>query len=135
MNWKLYAIIGAVLVVLVGIYFYTTGGTIQGFQSGSSGNSNTFTMYYADWCPHCQAAKPGFQSWMKDNNGSVQIGSTNCKLQMVTPESDPDAVKGKGVKGFPTFLLETAGGKTVEYQGERNTDSYLKFLNEKLGGV
>jgi thiol-disulfide isomerase/thioredoxin len=133
MNWKLYLLIGSVVVVLVGIFLYTTGGQISGFQSGGSVGPS-FTMYYADWCPHCQAAKPGFKGWIDESGGSVQIGSQRCKINMVTPEQDPDAVKGKGVKGFPTFLLETADGKQVEYQGERNKDSYLAFLNQKLGG-
>ena len=43
-------------------------------------------------------------------------------------------MKAKGVKGFPTFQLETTDGKTVEYSGERKTDGYLAFLNEQLGG-
>jgi hypothetical protein len=38
------------------------------------------------------------------------------------------------VKGFPTFLLETTDGKVLEYQGERNTDGWLSFINQNLGG-
>jgi protein-disulfide isomerase-like protein with CxxC motif len=43
-------------------------------------------------------------------------------------------MKEKGIKGFPTFMLETADGENVEYQGPRTTDGWLAFLNEKLGG-
>jgi hypothetical protein len=53
---------------------------------------------------------------------------------MIDAAKNPEAAKDKPVKGFPTFLLETTDGKIVEYQGERNTDGWLAFINSKLGG-
>jgi hypothetical protein len=53
---------------------------------------------------------------------------------MVNPDTSPELIKGKKIAGFPTFLLETTEGETVEYKGDRSTDGYMKFLNEKLGG-
>ena len=97
-------------------------------------SENTFTMYYADWCPHCQSAKPEFKELV--NKGYIGEGRTRCKVRMISVEENPEAVKAapKPVNGFPTFLLETPGGEVYEYQGSRNTEGYLKFLNEKLGG-
>lgn len=104
----------------------------EGFQSGSGG-ADTFTMYYADWCPHCKAVKPAFQEWSK--NGFVTAAGKQVKVRMVEQGEKPDEVAAKGIKGFPTFVLETAGGKTVEFQGERTPEAYLAFLEEQLQPV
>jgi thiol-disulfide isomerase/thioredoxin len=126
------------LVVAVALYGFMRRRGIAGFQNPSGGASpvseNTFTMYYADWCPHCQSAKPEFKELAA--KGYVGEGGARCKIKMVGLEENPEEMKAAGgkIKGFPTFLLETPGGQTYEYQGERNTDGYLKFINEKLGG-
>jgi thiol-disulfide isomerase/thioredoxin len=104
-----------------------------GFQN-SPPSENTFTMYYADWCPHCQKAKPEFKALV--DKGYVGEGKSRCKVKMYGLEENPEAVKGARVpiKGFPTFILETPTGAIHEYEGSRSTDGYLAFINEKLGG-
>ena len=126
----------AVLAILglAGFYVYgvTFGRGNQGFQSGPAPAMNSFTMYYADWCPHCQSIKPEFTEF--SNRGSVDVGGKACQIRMIDAAKNPEAAKGKPVKGFPTFLLETTDGKIVEYQGERNTDGWLAFINQNMGG-
>jgi hypothetical protein len=39
---------------------------------------------------------------------------------------------GKNVKGFPTFLYETAAGETVEYSGPRTRDGWMDFLGKTV---
>ena len=124
----------AVLSVLVLLAMYGLGVNfnrklLQGFQSAPA--MNTFTMYYADWCGHCQAAKPSFTEFA--NQGTITVGNTKCAIRMISPETDPEAAKGKQIKGYPSFLLETVDGETVEYTGERNVDGYMSFLNSTLG--
>lgn len=136
MNMKTILIGAGLLLVAVSLLVFmrrrrSGAGASQGFQN-PTGSMNTFTMYYADWCPHCQAVKPEFEELIK--KGDVEVGGKKCKIQMVSPEKEPEAVKGKDIKGFPTFLLETADGRTFEYKGDRNTAGYLAFINEKLGG-
>ena len=93
---------------------------------------NTFTLYYADWCPHCQTVKPEFTELV--NKGAIEVGGKKCEIRMIDAAKNPEAAKGKPVRGFPTFLLETTDGKVVEYQGERNTDGWMSFINQNLGG-
>ena len=137
MNWKMILLGVSVLAVLSLVTLYALGvkfnspTLLQGFQGGAPAN-NTFTMYYADWCGHCQTAKPAFTEFAK--NGKITIGNKECEIRMISPEAEPDKAKGKIIKGFPSFLLETVDGKTVEYTGERNVDGYMGFLNENLGG-
>jgi len=118
----------AILGVLVFLFLYSR--RLVGFQSGAS--ENVFTMYYADWCPHCKTAKPEMEALIAKS--PITVGGKKCEVRMIQPEKEPEMAKGKPIKGFPTFLLETTDGETVEYAGSRNTDGYLAFLNEKLGG-
>lgn len=128
-NWKHVAIAVAAGVVLIALYIYSRGGSIQGFQNPSD---PTFTMYYADWCGHCKKAKPDYQDFMA--KGPIEVNGKKCVIQMVSPEKEPEKARGKPIKGFPTFLLEMPDGRILEYRGERNTEGYLKFINESLGG-
>ena len=105
----------------------------EGFQNDIAGAADTFTMYYADWCPHCKAVKPAFQEWSK--NGFVTAAGKNVKVRMVEQGENPEEIAAKGIKGFPTFVLTTADGKSVEFQGDRTPDGYLKFLEEQLQPV
>uniref|UniRef100_A0A6C0JUT2 Thioredoxin domain-containing protein n=1 Tax=viral metagenome TaxID=1070528 RepID=A0A6C0JUT2_9ZZZZ len=133
-NWKIGALAAVVVGILAYLYFNRTM-LVSGFQNKGSASSKpegyTFTMYYADWCGHCKNAKPGFQSLA--NSGPVIVNGKKCTVQMVSPEKEPEKAAGKPIKGFPTFLFESPEGQIVEYKGERNTDAYLKFINDALG--
>lgn len=103
----------------------------EGFQS--LGGADTFTLYYAEWCPHCQSVKPAFDDWAK--NGLVTIAGRNVVVRKVEADKEPEKAAGKPIKGYPTFLFESADGKTVEYQGSRTPEGYMKFLEEQLAGL
>jgi protein disulfide-isomerase A1 len=34
------------------------------------------------------------------------------------------------VKGFPTLYLHTASGKIIPYEGNRNKDDFISFINK-----
>ena len=121
----LFAISVGILVLLRFIY---QSGASEGFADSGA---DIFTMYYADWCPHCQSIKPAFQEWAK--NGFVSIAGRNVKVEMVQPEKEPEKMKaGVEVKGYPSFILFTADGKNVEYKGDRSVPGFMKFLEESL---
>ena len=131
-NWKTGALAAVVIGVLAYLYFKRTD-LILGFQNPKVGSGDaTFTMYYADWCGHCKTAKPAFEKMA--SSGPVIVNGKKCTLQLVSPEKEPEKAKDKPIRGFPTFLFESPEGQVVEYKGERNTDAYLKFINETLGG-
>lgn len=124
-------LVGILLVLLATLRFIHQGSIREAFAN--LGGADTFTLYYADWCPHCQSVKPAFQEFAK--NGFVTVAGKNVKVQMVEAEKEPEKAAGKPIKGFPTFILETAQGKTVEFQGERTPEGYLKFLSQQLEGL
>lgn len=121
------------IAVVIGLLFLLRfiQSSNEGFASGSG--ADTFTMYYADWCPHCQTVKPPFEEWAK--NGFVTAAGRTVKVSKVQPEKEPEKVKGKTIKGYPTFILETSDGKVVEFKGDRTPDGYMKFLEEELAGI
>jgi thiol-disulfide isomerase/thioredoxin len=113
----LYAALG--LLVLYGIYRLFAG--TEGFSSGTSGS--TFTLYYADWCPHCKAVKPAFESWMSSQK--------LVNAQMKEADRDSAAVAAAGVKGFPTFQLTKEDGSVVECAA-RDAAGWEAFLKENM---
>ncbi len=128
MKKQSFYIFGAMIVVaLVLIYFYGVSRRAEGF---SDSGVSSFTMYYVDWCPHCQTAKPDFEKLKSES--PLQVNGKQVEINMVNPENEPDAAKGKPVKGYPTILLQKASGETVEYQGERTYGPFKDFLKENV---
>lgn len=128
MKTRFIYLIGVIIGLLVLLRFIQT--SREGFQNDIAGAADTFTLYYAEWCPHCKTVKPAFQEWSK--NGFVTAAGKNVKVRMVEQSENPEEIASKGIKGFPTFLLSTADGKSVEFQGDRTPDGYLKFLEDQL---
>ena len=128
MKTRFIYLLGVIIGLLVLLRFIQR--SKEGFQNDIAGAADTFTLYYAEWCPHCKTVKPAFSEWAK--NGFVTVAGKNIKVRMVEQSEKPEEIAAKGIKGFPTFLLETADGKTVEFQGDRTPEGYLKFIEEQL---
>jgi thiol-disulfide isomerase/thioredoxin len=115
---------GVVLLILLAIRYMNS---VKG--EGFAG-ADTFTLYYAKWCPHCKSIAPVFANFSKA--GSVKIGGKTVFLTMLEADEDAAKMKGKPVKGFPTFLLEKANGQTVEFDGERTPEGWKTWLAANL---
>ena len=131
MKTKFIYLVGVIIGLLVLLRFIRS--SQEGFVDSPAKGADTFTLYYADWCPHCKAVKPMFENWAK--NGYVSVAGRNIKCRMVQPEKEPEKVMSKDIKGYPTFMLETADGKSLEYQGDRTPDGWMKFLENNLKGL
>ena len=128
MKTRFIYLVGVIIGLLVLLRFIQR--SKEGFQNDIAGAADTFTLYYAEWCPHCKTVKPAFTEWAK--NGFVTAAGKNIKVRMVEQSEKPEEIAAKGIKGFPTFLLETTDGKTIEFQGDRTPEGYLKFIEEQL---
>lgn len=102
---------------------------VTGQASASASSSYKFVMYYADWCGHCQRTKPEFAKL-----GATQtIGGKQVAVEAVNPESNPEAVEGKNIRGYPTIHLYDPKGVLVqEYEGERTSESFVQFLSQNV---
>lgn len=123
---KILCVAAFILLILV-LLRWARGGFFEGF-SGSG--TDTFTLYYADWCPHCKAVKPVFQSWSEQK--SISVKSKTVFLKMVEADTQPDVVAKNNVKGFPTFMLQRADGTTKEFNGERTPEGWKSWLEANL---
>ena len=125
-NKKTAMIVGSIVILLIVLYVFRGGFSTEGFEDGA----NTFTLYYADWCPHCKTVKPIFQDWSK--NGSVQINGQQVKTTMIEESSNTD--KSAPVKGYPTMLLKKAGSPPtyVEFSGDRTPAGWESWLAKNI---
>jgi thiol-disulfide isomerase/thioredoxin len=126
-------LLSVVVVFLLAMIGVIGKGSVQGFIGGfgtaGAPPVGSFIMYYADWCPHCKTIKPEFADFAK--RGVVTVNGKNVAVAMIE-ESDKAKMAGKNVKGFPTFLYETAAGETVEYSGPRTRDAWMDFLGKTV---
>ena len=88
----------------------------------------TLVMFKAEWCGHCQQAKPAFQKVM-----NMKRSNPNMKIIMVDADERKDIVSQHGVQGFPTIRLYPRGMRNrdnmIEHEGGRTTEEIVEFLN------
>jgi thioredoxin 1 len=91
---------------------------------GGDQNKPTVYLFKADWCPHCKSFAPVWDQIENELKG---------KANFVKYDADKNAkeVKNYGVDGFPTIIM-TAGGKAVEFAGERSKENVLDFIKQYL---
>lgn len=85
----------------------------------------SFTMYYADWCPHCVDAKPHFKKLM----GSSWKGKV--ALKMVDCEKEPELAKREKIEGYPTIKFVKNGEESI-FEGPRTYAGFESFLQKNL---
>lgn len=98
-------------------------------KGAQPGTTHTLTLFYADWCSHCQTMKP---SWLSIKEA---LGEGHVSAEQVDCTDLPDAATpmNKPVRGFPTLVLTTyRSGKAVkedEYDGPRDAKSVLRWVD------
>ena len=120
------------IVILILVRLVSLGsGVGEGFASGfgETNDRGTFTLYYADWCPHCHAILPLFKDFAK--SGYVSVNNNRVKIFM---KEEKELQKGKDpeITGFPTLLYTDAAGKTVPYEGPRTAEGFMEFLKTQV---
>ena len=122
-----------IVVVLVAAYYFMSKSNLSEnfFGDKLSGKDKaSFVMFYADWCPHCQNAKPVINDLTdevsKDNklNNSVDIVKVNC-------EEEKELANKYQITGYPTFKL-IKDSETVEYEGGADKDQFMSFLRNNV---
>lgn len=87
----------------------------------------TFAFFYADWCGHCQRAKPAWQELEKN------ASSIGADLVKINSDENGELVQKHGVSGFPTIRYYPNGLEDVEnrieYSGDRSYSGFKTFLN------
>merc|ERR1712039_628146 len=82
--------------------------------------------FYAPWCGHCKKLEPVYREVAKRLEGVASI--VIAKIDATSND-----VAGVDVEGFPTIKLWRADNKAdpLDYDGDRDVDSFLAWLEEK----
>jgi hypothetical protein len=81
-------------------------------------------------CPHCESILPAYKDFAAA--GQIVTNGKKTKIRMLE-QGDPSAapeLEANNVSGFPTFILSTADGKNLEYQGERTISAMKDFISK-----
>lgn len=85
--------------------------------------------FYAPWCGHCKKLTPIFEEV-----GATFKADSNCVVAKVDADSEKELGSRFGVSGFPTIKFYSKTDKAGEaYNGGRDTESFIKYINEKCG--
>jgi len=131
-NIKILLLVGVVLAILFYLSILVGGGATK-FLDGFTGlgqKQNTFTMYYMNGCPHCESVLPDYRTFVA--SGQVENNGKKTTIRMLE-QGDPSAapeLEANNIRGFPTFVLATAGGENIEYKGERSVEAMKAFISE-----
>ena len=146
LNTNTLLIIGVIIlfaVIAIFYYFYyispsskkTYNPNHEGSPSGSSGeNVAELMFFYADWCPHCKAAKPIWNDLKSEyenktiNGYRVIFTDIDCSEESAEVEK---LMNQYGIEGYPTIKL-IKDGRVIEYDAKPSKETLDKFLNTVL---
>lgn len=84
------------------------------------------TLFYADWCGHCQELKPKWRKLEK----SLQQLNDKMVLARVNNSVMSEIEGDKDIMGFPTIYYLENGSKKSEFKKERSLFELFNFISE-----
>lgn len=105
-------------------------GDVANLDSQSGGLQIFF--FYADWCPHCQTAKPDWKQFVDQNNGQtinnylITATTVDCSDLSENPDT-AEMVKLYKVKGYPT-VFAIKNGKRIDYDAKVQLASLNQYV-------
>jgi thiol-disulfide isomerase/thioredoxin len=87
------------------------------------------TLYYADWCGHCQTFKPEWFKFKAAYNKYKDEIKNKYKMELIINEYEndeyPEKATNDNVEGFPTIKIKY-NDKTDDYIGDRTAIGLFK---------
>ena len=138
-------IIGVVIlfaILAIFYYFYYVAPASQAkyhansehIPTGQSGKTAELLFFFADWCPHCKAAKPIWNDLKTEyenktiNGYKVIFTEVDCSEETAEVEK---LMNQYSVEGYPTIKL-LKDGQVIEYDAKPSKEMLSKFLNTAL---
>ena len=104
-------------------------------KSESKTKDAVITLYYATWCPACKKAKPQWDAFKQEYDGTKKVNGYTivCKEVDCSNNEDPEVastIQQHSVKGFPTIQMEV-DNNTINFDSPV-TKSTLELFVEKM---
>lgn len=126
---KIITVVGILFVLYTVYAFLAPKAATYVSHETFADNAPAFRMFYADWCPHCQVAKPEFEKLLELNKKG--LNGKPIKVEMIDAEKNHEMAKEFGVEGYPTIIL-TKNGKNIVYEGPRTESGFMDWLKEHM---
>ena len=102
-------------------------------KQGSSKDAEII-FFYANWCPHCKAAKPHWKEITDEYQGKEVNGYNLVFTEVDCTEETPEVQEKTDeyeVEGYPTIKL-IKDGQVVDYDAKPTKETLEKFINTVL---
>jgi thiol-disulfide isomerase/thioredoxin len=113
---------------------YSHNSEVSYGEGGASGKGAELLFFYADWCPHCKAAKPIWNELKSEYQNKTingyQVVFTEIDCSTETAEVD-QMMNKYNVEGYPTIKL-LKDGQVIEYDAKPSKATLTQFLNTVL---
>lgn len=130
------------IVALVCYFYYVAPSRTTKYEPNSEGGSNSagsgksaeLLFFFADWCPHCKAAKPIWNDLKAEYEHKTINGYTVVFTEIDCSEESPEVERLNNqysVEGYPTIKL-LKDGQVIEYDAKPSRETLTKFLNTVL---
>ena len=120
-------VICVLLVVLLVLVVYYVRQNREGFQSASQ---CTVYAFVADWCPHCQNAKPAIENLQNNSPNNVNVEVVN-----ESDDNSRELMEKYAVRGFPTIILIKEDGTVVEFEQRVTEENLNNFVNDNANNA
>lgn len=94
------------------------------FDSFLTSKSVSLVQFYAPWCVHCQKLAPEYERAARVLTGEADLAKVDCTLNKQLCEKYQ-------IKGFPTLYLMRSDGFYEPYEGERDTDTMVRYMRKQ----
>jgi len=90
---------------------------------------NSLVLFYAEWCGHCKSLMP---TWNALTDLIPKDLINMVKISCVKKQKECSTIKE--ISGYPTIIfVDMKLGKTITFNGNRNPESIIEFINECMG--
>jgi protein disulfide-isomerase A6 len=104
--------------------------TADNFDKAALGSRGALVEFYAPWCGHCKSLAPVYEELANVFAGDED----DVVIAKVDTTEEEELGRKYDIKGFPTIKYFPAGSaEAEEYEGGRDLDSFVSFINSKMG--
>lgn len=96
--------------------------TKDNFDDVISKEKLVMVKFFAPWCGHCQAMAEDFKSAASELKGKAVLADVDATVE-------EELAKKYNIDGFPTLKVFADGEVLTDYNGGRDKESMIKFIN------